>query len=101
MRRPKGAIIAIALAILVAQAAPAVAARITHDSTDIILLAETAVRQERTAEPDRMELVANASEVGEMTTANPAAVAAPAPAALAMFGIGLLALAAVRRLRRR
>jgi hypothetical protein len=47
---------------------------------------------------DRIELVSTTSQVGTLTTTSAASV--PAPAALALFGIGLLGLAGARRLRR-
>jgi hypothetical protein len=47
---------------------------------------------------DVVELVATTAQHGTVTTVSAASVV-PAPAALAMFGVGLLGLAAVRRLR--
>jgi hypothetical protein len=98
----KSAAVAIALlqVVMTAAAGPALASRIAPE-TAVIHLAENTTGPDQPAEADRIELVARSAEMGAMTTANAVAVSAPAPAALAVFGIGLLGLAAVRRLRRR
>lgn len=100
MIRLKAATIAIALGMMVALASPASAAKITHEGTAIIL-AEVSPALDLAGEKERVELVTTSAQTGEMTTTNAVAIAAPAPAALAVFGIGLLGLAAARRLRRR
>jgi hypothetical protein len=97
----KSAAVAVALlqGVITAASGTALADRIAPGSA-MMRAAETAGR-DQPAETDRIELVARAAEMGAMTTANAVAVSAPAPAALAVFGIGLLGLAAARRLRRR
>jgi hypothetical protein len=98
----KSAAVAIALlqGVMTAASGAALADRIAPE-TAVIHRAETTPAPDRPAEADRIELVARSAEMGAMTTANAVAVSAPAPAALAVFGISLLGLAAARRLRRR
>ncbi|WP_137179041.1 PEP-CTERM sorting domain-containing protein [Roseomonas sp. AR75] len=83
---------AAALGMLATVGTPAVAALITETPEQVLAAAVPA------AEEDRIVLVSTSAEVGQMTTTSAAAV--PAPAALALFGVGLLGLAAARRLRR-
>jgi hypothetical protein len=82
---------AAALGTLVAFGTPASAAVIVETPEPVLLAVAPA------GEEDRIELVSTSTEVGQMTTTSAAAV--PAPAALALFGVGLLGLAAARRLR--